>query len=67
MTTIQQLQRLHRASGLTIQAVADKIGMTRQQLSAILNGKHDPSTETLEKIVSALGAEIKILTAPEGV
>jgi DNA-binding XRE family transcriptional regulator len=48
-----KLWREHR--GLTLQALADKAGCTRQMLSMIERGKAAPSADLLARLAAALG------------
>lgn len=44
--------------GLTVAGLAKKVGITQPNMSNIVNGKTNPSLETLEKIALALNVEI---------
>lgn len=51
-----RLWREHR--GLTLQALAERVGCTRQMLSMIERGKASPSADLLTRLAAALGVEI---------
>ncbi len=62
---IHNTNALREARGLTIQALADAIGMQRPDLSNLLNGKHSPSLLTLERIAEGLGVDpVELITEP---
>ena len=47
-----------KEQGMTNIALADKVGITRPNMSNIVNGKTNPSLETLERIALALQVPI---------
>ncbi|MEG1401257.1 helix-turn-helix transcriptional regulator [Bacteroides sp.] len=51
-----KVKELIKAKGLTMQQVADLLGVTRDTLTRNING--NPTVETLSKIADALGVEI---------
>ena len=52
--------------GLSLQALADKSGITKSYLSQVERGHRKPSFDIMEIIATALGAKISIqLEAPE--
>jgi DNA-binding XRE family transcriptional regulator len=53
--------REHR--GLTLQALADACGVTRQMLSMVERGKARPSADLLAKLATALGCDMDDLHA----
>ena len=53
--------RGHR--GLTLQALAEQVGCTRQMLSMIENGKATPSADLLARLAAALGCDMDDLHA----
>lgn len=58
---IQSLVQIARQNGLTtLQAFADKAGMKRSQLSRYANQVDSPTLDTLIRLASAAGAEIKL-------
>lgn len=54
-------EKIRSERGMTIQSLADKIGMRRSQLSQLLSGKHSPSIETVERIAEGLECDISDL------
>ncbi|MBL4699860.1 MAG: helix-turn-helix transcriptional regulator [Phycisphaeraceae bacterium] len=46
-------------SGISLRAAAAKAGMTHPQLSRYLNGRTDVTSATLERILNALGRDLK--------
>lgn len=44
--------------GLSIQALADVIGMHRSALSDLLSGKHSPTLDTMDRIAKGLGVDV---------
>ena len=54
-----RIRALRAASGEMTQAdLADRIGVTRQTVNAIEQGKYSPSLETAFRIARALGAPL---------
>ena len=51
-----RIKGLIREKGYTQQQFADKLGLTRERLNAIVNGK--PSYPNLERLAEALGVEM---------
>ena len=49
---------------LTITEFAEQIGMPREALSKILNGRVDPTTSTLNRIAEGLGTNLHELFRP---
>jgi len=58
---INNAESLRLQQGLTIQALADQIGMLRPQLSNVLSGKNSPTLETMERIATGLGVDVSDL------
>lgn len=50
-------------SGIKVSSLAESVGITRANMSNIVNGKSMPSIETLEKIANALEVDITELFA----
>lgn len=63
MTPIR-LKELCKEKGMTLNALAEKIELSRVSLSGIATGKQKPSFDTLEKIAGALGVNMSELFAP---
>jgi len=51
-----RIKEVIKEKGLTIQALADSMGINRVNLSTSING--NPTIETLEKIANALGVSV---------
>lgn len=49
------LATIRKCKGFTQQELADKIGITRQQISAIETGQSRPSVDTAKLIATELG------------
>lgn len=62
---ISRVRKLLELRDLTITDFAEISGVTREQLSRILNGHHECSLETCEKIATAFGVSIGELVDPE--
>jgi transcriptional regulator with XRE-family HTH domain len=52
------LKELLKSKEMTTASLADKVGITRPNMSNIVNGKNDPSIPTLDKIAVALGVSV---------
>jgi len=53
-----KLKRCRTDQGLSQQALAEKIGVSREYIARLETGKHDPPLSTLEKLAKALGVKI---------
>ena len=49
-----RVREFRERAGLSQSALADKSCCSREMISAIENGRHDPNTERLTKIAAAL-------------
>lgn len=58
-------EEIRQRKGLSIQALADQIGMGRPQLSQLLHGKNSPTLETMERIADGLGVDVRELLNEE--
>jgi DNA-binding XRE family transcriptional regulator len=59
----QKMKELRLVRGYSIEALAQKAGMKRPNLSRLESGKHQPSLETLERLAEALDVTVaEILT-----
>lgn len=54
-----KVKEVIKAKGLTMQQVADELGITRDTLTRNING--NPTIETLEKIAKTLGVSVSDL------
>ena len=59
-----RIKELCKEKGLTLNTLADKVGISQPSISLIVNGKQKPSFDTLEKIAEALDVDIAELFAP---
>lgn len=61
MSTIENIKRIIKDKGLKQTFVAERAGMTDQQLSDILNKRKLLRVEHLEPLAKALGVDVKKL------
>lgn len=59
-----RIKEIAKEKGITIAALAGKIGITQPSMSNIVNGKINPKMETLEKIAEALNVSVVELFSP---
>ena len=52
-----RIKEIMEAKGVTSVSIAEKVGIHKVSVSNIINGKINPSTETLDKFAEALGVE----------
>lgn len=55
---VDNVERIRRERGLSIQGLADSINMDRGQLSRILSGTNSPTLETMERIAKGLKCDV---------
>lgn len=55
---VENAERIRLERGLSIQALADEVGMDRGQLSRILSGTNSPTLETMERIAKGLKCDV---------
>ena len=60
-------KRLRQRAGLTQDALAERLHVTRQAVSAWETGKNQPDVETLAALAEALGADVRELIYGPGV
>jgi transcriptional regulator with XRE-family HTH domain len=61
MTILQELIQIRRSGGLSQVEVADRMGMSRQQLSNIENGRQGcPSISLVERYAEAIGVRLVV-------
>ena len=58
--------RLRRAKGMSQEALAKEIGISRIQLSRLENGKHTPGADALFSLADALGVPADCLRQVSG-
>ena len=61
-----RLKELRQAAGLTQQQLAEALGVSRQTVISIENGKYDPSLPLAFKLSRRLGVTIEALFDPDG-
>ena len=63
---VDQLLKARSRSGLTQDAVAERMGTTKSAISRLEgSGKHAPSLTTLRKYAHAVGCELQIKLVPQ--
>ncbi len=62
-----RIKDLCKQRGMTVTALAEKVGITQPNMSNIVNAKTSPSLELLERIARALGVDVAELFAPQQV
>lgn len=58
-----RLKALRQERELSQEALARKVGVSREYIARLETGKHDPPLSTLEKIAKALGVPVTDLLA----
>ena len=56
-----ELEDLYRKKGLTVNGFAKAIGVTRQTIWAVKNGKSRPGLELLVKMAEVLGVKLNTI------
>jgi immF control region 10 kDa protein len=56
-----KIKAKRREGGLTQSELADKVGISRNYISDLENGRYIPSVKTLSKIASVLGIDLNFL------
>ncbi|MGN9847065.1 helix-turn-helix domain-containing protein [Nonomuraea sp. H19] len=62
----REVRRRRQEADLTVQALADRAGLSRRMLTQIEQGTANPSLATVDKIARALGVDFATLTTPWG-
>ena len=57
----EQLREIRKTNGLSQLEVANRLDMTHQEISRIERGLHNMGIESLSKVASELGYEIKLV------
>jgi transcriptional regulator with XRE-family HTH domain len=52
---LEVLREIRKVRGITLKEMSDKVGINSDRLSLIERGKVNPSFETVDKMVDALG------------
>ena len=59
-----EVRRARQDAGLSVRAVATVAGISHATLHALERGRHDPGTEVLARVASALGMELSVKLYP---
>jgi DNA-binding XRE family transcriptional regulator len=66
-TLVREMLTARSKSGLTQEAVAERMGTTKSAVSRLESaGKHAPSITTLKKYAQAVGCDLEIKFVPKG-
>lgn len=60
-----RIKELCKEQGITLNQLAEKIGVSQPSISGIATGKQKPSFDTLEKLSEALNVDAAELFAPQ--
>ncbi|HWD61791.1 MAG TPA: helix-turn-helix domain-containing protein [Humibacter sp.] len=60
-----RIRHFRTGSGLTLEQVSTRVGMSQSQLSMIENGKREPKLTTLQSIATAIGVDLASLLIAE--
>lgn len=52
------IKDIAKEKGITLNEIAEKVGITQPSISRIVNGRMNPTLDTLEKIADSLGVGI---------
>lgn len=55
-----RISELRRLNGLTVRELADKCGVTYQNISKIENGRYSVGIDVLSKIADGLGCKVEL-------
>lgn len=59
-----RIKEICKEKSITLNDLAEKIGVSQPSISGIATGRQKPSFDTLEKLAIALGVEVSELFAP---
>ncbi len=59
------LRRLRAQAGMTQQALATAVGLSRVQVARLENGTRQPSLETAQRLATALGQSLAVFDTKE--
>lgn len=62
----EQIERLGAARGLTLPAIAERVGLSRAGMNDIRRGRFSPRLDTLDRIAEVLGVTISALLEGQG-
>lgn len=60
-----RIKELCKEQGITLNTLAERIGVSQPSISGLATGKQKPSLDTLEKLSQALNVEVGELFAPK--
>lgn len=60
-----RIKEICKSRGITLNDLAERVGVSRVSLSGIVTGKQKPSFDTLEKLADALNIAPSELFAPQ--
>lgn len=60
----EQLKALREGLGLTQQELAERVGVTKQALSAWERGEYEPTLDSLLRVVNETGAKLASFFTP---
>lgn len=60
-----RIKEICKEQGITLNTLAERIGVTQPSISGLATGKIKPSLDTLEKLSQALDVEVGELFAPK--
>lgn len=61
----KNMNAARKASGMSIQQLADLVGIERSYLSRLIHGHHSPNLILMEKIANACGVPLYELLKPQ--
>ena len=59
--TAADLKRIRKDQGYTMQSLADKIGVSREQVTKWESGKENMTLETVARFCDAIGVEARVI------
>lgn len=60
-----RIKELSKERGITLNQLAERIGVSQPSISGIATGKQKPSFDTLDRLAEALGVSVAELFAPQ--
>lgn len=61
-----RIKELCKERGITLNQLAERIGVSQPSISGIATGKQKPSFDTLDRLADALGVSVAELFVPQG-
>ena len=56
----QQLREVRRSQGMTQEALAERVGTKKSNISRLESGRYNPSLDFLVKVAKELGKQLQI-------